>query len=131
MNSILKRGAILSLLLHISFFSVKCQTTFNKRIAFYHTHDLCGSLLVEGDTAYIPILTEVPGIFNWYLISLNKLDNNGTLTKGSTFQKPNFSTGPWDIDKVNNNFFLTTTMSDSTTVPYGSVQGGGGFLTKI
>lgn len=125
MTTIKKGGAVLSLLLSFIFLTVKCQTTFNKRIDFYHTHDVYGSLLVEGDTTYIPIPTEAPGIFNWYLISLNKLDNNGTLTKGSTFQKPYFSTVPTDIDKIGNSFFLTTTMSDSTTIPFGSVQGGG------
>lgn len=130
METIFKKGAILSLLLNIMFLSVKCQPTFNKRIDFYHTHDVYGSLLVEGDTTYIPIPTEAPGIFNWYLISLNKLDNNGTLTKGSTFQKPYFSTVPTDIDKTGNSFFLTTTMSDSTTIPYGSVQGGGGLFNR-
>src|SRR3989304_5645340 len=100
MKIIKKRGAILSLLLSFIFLTVKCQTTFNKRIDFYHTHDLCNSLLVEGDTIYIPIITEVPGIFNWYFISLNKLANNGILTKGSTFQKTYFSTVPMDIDKI-------------------------------
>jgi len=130
MRTIYKKGAILSLLLNLLFISVKCQPTFNTRIDFYDTPDQSTSLLVEGDTIYIPILTQAPSIFNWYLSSLNKLSNNGTLIKGSAFQTPYYSTIPYDIDKVGNKFFLTNTMGDSTTAPFGSVQGGGAFFNN-
>ncbi|MBA3970844.1 MAG: hypothetical protein H0X46_01630, partial [Bacteroidetes bacterium] len=130
MNIILRKGATLSLLLNILFLTAKCQTTFNTRIDFYNTPELCTSLLVDGDTIYVPILSQAPGIFNWYLSSLNKLSNNGTVIKGSTIQKPYFSSSPSDVDKVGDKFFLTNTMGDSTTMPFGSVQGGGAFYNK-
>jgi hypothetical protein len=130
MATIFKKGAILSLLLNLLFISAKSQTTFNTRIDFYETTDLSTSLLVDSDTIYFPVLTQAPGVFNWHLSSLNKLSNNGTLIKGSTFQKPYYSTFPYDVDKVGNKFFVTNTMGDSTTVPFGSVQGGGAFFNK-
>ncbi|CAN5369779.1 hypothetical protein BH10BAC1_BH10BAC1_08410 [soil metagenome] len=114
MRKIIKKGAIVSLLLLFSY-SIKCQTTFNIRVDLNNESNLSNKILYIDDTIYIGTTNYDTTGLDWWKPAILKMDVFGNLIEQKIFYDDSLEAGEFGDLILHNNSIYYSTIRSSTT----------------